>query len=432
MNGETFKAAFFRWLNGETNLTENILDGKRGHDLPRQDQRRLLHEAEEVAVVRMGRVIHSERRVFSAWYRVAAVLCCLTLMAVFLYMVAHITRYGAENPRATEVAERYVERGLEETGAVNIVSGMILDYRAFDTLGESHVLFTALICVMILLRRDRKNMRTAYEDYYRIREEDYFPTDNDSIAKRVGGVLVPCILLFGVYILLNGQISPGGGFSGGAVLGAGLVIFASTRGDHTVDRFFTKRVFQWAAFCALSFYSFAKGYVFFTGANHLENHIPKGKPGAILSGGLILPLDIAVGLVVACTMFGFYSLFRRGSIGGDGAEDEKAVPFIDPEKTELPPEEPPRTDIPTGRPSRTNAPQRGERSAPRANSPQQGKRPAPRANSPQQGERSAPRATAPQRGKQSQSAERPKRAASPKRKKGKDIPPERTEGGKTS
>ena len=179
MNRETFQ----RWLDGETDLMEHILDGKRGHDLPRQDQRRLLHEAEEAALVRMGRVIHSERRIFSAWYRAAAVACCLALMTVFLYMTAHITRYGAENPRAAEVAERYVERGLEETGAVNMVAGMILDYRAFDTLGESHVLFTALICVMILLRRDRKNMRTAYEDYYRIREEDYFPTDRDPIAK---------------------------------------------------------------------------------------------------------------------------------------------------------------------------------------------------------------------------------------------------------
>ena len=206
----------------------------------------------------MGRVIHSERRLFSAWYRVAAVLCCLALMAVFLYMVAHITRYGAENPRATEITERYVEHGLEETGAVNIVAGMILDYRAFDTLGESHVLFTALICVMILLRRDRKNMRTAYEDYYRISEEDYFPTDRDQIARRVGGVLTPCILLFGIYILLNGQISPGGGFSGGAVLGAGLVIFASTRGDSAVDGFLTKRVFHWAA-------------------PSLRSHIPRGE-----------------------------------------------------------------------------------------------------------------------------------------------------------
>ena len=84
-----------------------------------------------------------------------------------------------------------------------------------------------------------------------------------------------------------------------------------------MDRFLPRQRIRWIAFVALSFYSFAKGYVFFTGANGLENHIPKGTPGAILSGGLILPLDVAVGMVVACTMFGFFSLFKRGSIGSD-------------------------------------------------------------------------------------------------------------------
>ena len=274
-------------------------------------------QAEADAVEGMGRVIRAERRAAVLWYRALAVGCCLALMTVFLYMAAHITRFGAENVRATEVARRYVEDGLEETGAVNMVSGMILDYRAFDTLGESHVLFTALICVMILLGRDSKNMRTAYEDYYQIQRERYFPTHQDPILNLAGRVMLPCILLYGVYILLNGQNSPGGGFSGGAVLGAGLMIFASSRGDGAVDRFLTSKRFRRTAFFALSFYSLAKGYVFFTGANGLPNHIPKGIPGAILSGGLILPLDIAVGLVVGCTMFGFYSLFRRGSIGGE-------------------------------------------------------------------------------------------------------------------
>lgn len=311
------KAAFSRWLDGETDLFAHILDTAQVHDLPRKRLRGMAHDAEHAAVERMDGVIRAERRAARIWYDLFAVGCCLVLMAVFLYMVAHITRFGEEDPRAVEVARRYVEEGLEETGAVNIVSGMILDYRAFDTLGESHVLFTALVCVMILLRRDRKNMRTAYEDYWQSAEEGLFPTDRDPILNRTGRVLVPCILVYGIYVLLNGQISPGGGFSGGAVLGAGLVIFASASGDSAVDRFLTGRRFQRTAFCALSFYSFAKGYVFFTGANGLESHIPKGTPGAILSGGLILPLDIAVGLVVGCTMFGFYSLFRRGSIGGD-------------------------------------------------------------------------------------------------------------------
>ena len=309
------REAFFRWLDGGADPLEGLSEGAEGWDISRKDQRRLTRRSEEASLGEMANLQEAERKAFRAGYRIVAVGSALALMLVFLYMCAHITRFGAENPRAAEVADRYVESGLEETGAVNVVAGMILDYRAFDTLGESHVLFTALICVMILLRRDSKNMRTAYEDYYEIEYEAYYPIDRDPILSRVGRVLTPCILAYGIYVLLNGQLSPGGGFSGGAVLGAGLMICASAIGDAAVDKFLTTKRFQWISFCALSFYSFAKGYVFFTGANGLENHIPKGTPGAILSGGLILPLDVAVGLVVGCTMFGFYSLFRRGSIG---------------------------------------------------------------------------------------------------------------------
>ena len=46
-----------------------------------------------------------------------------------------------------------------------------------------------------------------------------------------------------------------------------------------------------------------------TGANGMESMIPLGTPGSIFSSGLIFPLNICVGLVVACTIFSFYSLF---------------------------------------------------------------------------------------------------------------------------
>ncbi len=65
---------------------------------------------------------------------------------------------------------------------------------------------------------------------------------------------------------------------------------------------------------ALMVYALSKGYSFFMGANHLESGIPLGKPGNILSAGLILPLNICVGLVVAGTMYCFYSLFREGEV----------------------------------------------------------------------------------------------------------------------
>ncbi len=311
---------FQRWLNGETDLMENIMDTAEEHDSRRKElKRQEKHLMEEIEESREAQtIIRVEQKGFYVLYSLIAVISCITLIGVLLYTVANLPRYGAENPRAMEVVTRYVEKGLEETGAVNIVSGMILDYRAFDTLGESHVLFTALLCVMILLRKDRKNMtRDSFDDYYTLRRDSYHDISNDNIMRTVGLFLLPSIMMFGIYVLLNGQNGPGGGFSGGAVVGAGLIIFAASYGFETVDRFFTERRSKTITFVSLAFYSFAKGYVFFTGANGLDNHIPKGVSGAILSGGMIPPLDIAVGMVVACTMFGFYSLFKRGNIGHD-------------------------------------------------------------------------------------------------------------------
>ena len=315
---EALKKAFYRWLDGEMDVMDRFPQASEEHDDRREDLKKIRRQVEREAALRNEKIAERIGKVtFGVAYNGIAIVCCLMLIGALLYAVAGLPYFGQANPRADEVVRRYVEDGLSETGAVNIVSGMILDYRAFDTLGESHVLFTALVCVMILLRKDKKNMRHGYEDYYTISQDRYFGLSSDAILRRGCMIMIPLIFLYGIYILLNGQNSPGGGFSGGAILGAGLIIFAASFGFSAMDRYLTQRVFSFIALAALSFYSFAKGYVFFTGANGIPNGIPKGTPGAILSGGLILPLDIAVGVVVACTMFGFYSLFRRGNIGGD-------------------------------------------------------------------------------------------------------------------
>ena len=124
-------------------------------------------------------------RLFHRFYNFIAVICCLLLIGVLLYAVSLLPHYGEENPRSAQVVQRYVEDGLSETGATNIVAGMILDYRAFDTLGESHVLFTALICVIILLGKDKKNMRKEYDSYYTVEAESYHLTQTDPYLLRI-------------------------------------------------------------------------------------------------------------------------------------------------------------------------------------------------------------------------------------------------------
>jgi multicomponent Na+:H+ antiporter subunit B len=59
-----------------------------------------------------------------------------------------------EAPAAVHVSPYYIERGPSETGAPNMVTGVLADYRSFDTLGETVVVFAAgLACVLLLSRR---------------------------------------------------------------------------------------------------------------------------------------------------------------------------------------------------------------------------------------------------------------------------------------
>lgn len=86
-------------------------------------------------------------------YGLLAGVMAVIVIAVLLLTVSYLPAFGdAENPTINEVYDKYVYEGVEDTGAINLVAGMILDYRAFDTLGESVMLFTATIGVIMLIR----------------------------------------------------------------------------------------------------------------------------------------------------------------------------------------------------------------------------------------------------------------------------------------
>lgn len=313
---KTFAYHFFCWLNGEKDMYLGQVEMKPQEEY-REAEQSLEERIQEQQELR-DKIYNIERnkeiKFFQRTYRIVGFLFCFALIGLLLLTVSYLPPVGtAARPVNNEVAERYIEKGLQETGAVNIVSGMILDYRAFDTLGESHVLFVATITVLIMLRIDKQKkdgVGTSVEEA-EINDRIYEPK-NDAILQNAARVLVPVIIIFGIYVILNGHLGPGGGFSGGAIIGAGMILYLNAFGFQKTERFFTEKTYKWISFFALSFYCLAKSYSFYAGANHLESVIPKGTPGAILSSGLILPLNICVGLVVACTIYAFYAMFRKG------------------------------------------------------------------------------------------------------------------------
>ncbi len=79
----------------------------------------------------------------------------VTLVALISFMlmlaVTEMPVYGKlDNPTNNIVYERYVTKGVEESGGTNLVANILLDYRGYDTLMESTVLFATVIAIMLV------------------------------------------------------------------------------------------------------------------------------------------------------------------------------------------------------------------------------------------------------------------------------------------
>ena len=246
--------------------------------------------------------------------RAFAIACCLIFAFLMLTTVAYLPRFGgADAPPENETTRRYIEHGLEEVGATNLVTNIILVYRGFDTYGESCVLFLGATAVIMLLEADRNN--TSKEDEREQELSDQLDRQGRSqILGHITTVLMPIVMLYGLYILCNGHLSPGGGFAGGSILGGALILCENAFGVSRVRSFFNHTVYHVVKVGALILYAVLICYTIYVGANGLDNIIPLGKPGSILSAGIILPINIAVGLEVACTMYAFYTYFGRGDL----------------------------------------------------------------------------------------------------------------------
>lgn len=67
--------------------------------------------------------------------------------------------FDPQSPASTHVSDRYIEKSTEETGSPNFVTAVLADYRGYDTLGETTVIFTAGIAAALLLRSYGKKAR---------------------------------------------------------------------------------------------------------------------------------------------------------------------------------------------------------------------------------------------------------------------------------
>ena len=169
----------------------------------------------------------------------------------------------------TKVGKHYIDRGIEETGAVNVVTSVVVSYRGFDTLGEVTVLFIAATGLAAVLRIGRTKAAAI---------------EPASFVLRTGcRVLFPLILVFGSYIFIHGHLTPGGGFQGGAIVASAFVlIYLGCRKRRISQKISTAlESLGGVIFVVVGLIGLAVGGYF------LLNFLPKGQPYSLLSAGII-------------------------------------------------------------------------------------------------------------------------------------------------
>jgi multicomponent Na+:H+ antiporter subunit B len=190
-----------------------------------------------------------------------------------------------------------VMSGLGETErhATNLVTALNFDFRAFDTLGEEFILFGSVLGVVLILRELRGEHGRPHEEES---DEHHFAGASAALRALALG-LIPGLIALGVYIVVHGQLTPGGGFQGGMILAAGpLAVFLA-------GRYLRMKVIAPQKFVEIAESLGAAGYglvglggLIFAGI-FFKNFLPLGIPGHLLSAGQMPLASIAVGLEVS-------------------------------------------------------------------------------------------------------------------------------------
>jgi len=177
--------------------------------------------------------------------------------------------------------------------ATSAISVTTFDFRGVDTLIEEFILFTAAVGVVALLRTGRERDDVAAEP-----ESVRRPTAQSGSLGSVATALVGPGLVLGINVVLHGHLTPGGGFQGGVVLmSAFLLIYLG--GCHIrLGRLRPLAAMEASeGVGAAGFALIGLGGLVIAGA-YLENFLPFGRVGNLVSGGDIPLLNIAVGLEV--------------------------------------------------------------------------------------------------------------------------------------
>lgn len=224
------------------------------------------------------------------------------VVAVLGVLLAGLVTAHTESRALRPLAKNYVTMAPQQLATPNVITGILLNYRAFDTLGEVAVLFMAAAGIGLILGRQEKTPAAAPAQ----------PPDaavrSSEIVQSGATLLFPLISMFAAYIIMNGHLSAGGGFQGGAVLASGVMLLLLARPSYPLNVGILGATESLAG--VLMVVAGIAGLIFAGG--FLDSRVlPLGEFGSFFSAGAIPVLSVLLGIKVGCELSVIIDQFRR-------------------------------------------------------------------------------------------------------------------------
>ncbi len=243
------------------------------------------------------------------------------------------------SPASLHVSPRYIEKTLEETSVPNMVTAVLADYRGFDTLFETVVIFSAGLACFFLLRTKHKAPEVRHYRHIptgivlRIEKGGRLPegsveferidstwVPHDLIIKTTCRLIIPFIQIFALYVIAHGHHSPGGGFQGGVIFGAALILFAVSHDLREGIQRLSERTTIFLCSLGVFLYAGVGALCLFLEKNFLDYGALSGilgvDPVTARSHGILM-VEIGVGIAVMAVMFAIYC-----NVASAGKQDE--------------------------------------------------------------------------------------------------------------
>ena len=222
--------------------------------------------------------------------------------------------------RLNEFRNRYEQqintRTFAERNVTDAVSAVNFDYRGFDTIGEEFILFVSVLGSLVLLRMAEERKDEILLDALD-RKRDVGPSDATRLW--ILAMIAPK-LVFGVYIVTHGQLTPGGGFQGGVILATAALILYLGEGFAVFRDVLSHTAIEVGEAAGAGAFVLIGMLAWFWRRPFLTNILPLGKSHELTSGGTMALISIATGLEVAAGFILLLYAFLQENLTIEGEE----------------------------------------------------------------------------------------------------------------